>query len=356
MEPAPEPPDSVPSSILPASLRVAVVVNGNARNVTTEVISTLHQIMMGGDLFVSRSLVEAAEIAKTLVERGYGTVLTGGGDGTFTTMVTKVVKEAEQQGKPLPRFGFLKLGTGNALAYVVGAAGAKRQELAADIQRLRLETGSRKINLVDVEDTLTPFCGFGLDALVLEDYQHVKGVLNGTALGRVVPGLVGYAIASTTRTLPRYLFAQAPECRVINTGDAVFRIDESGQPMAQPIAHGEVVYQGPARLVGISTIPYYGFGLRAFPNAEDRKDRMQLRIANLGVLQYSTNLREVWNGRYRNPKLLFDFLIQSVSIEMNPPTAFQIGGDAVGRRSRVNVRLSRKPIRLVDFYAASAAE
>jgi diacylglycerol kinase family enzyme len=40
------------------------------------------RILQGGDLFVSRSLEEADEIARVLVSRGYGTVLTGGGDGT----------------------------------------------------------------------------------------------------------------------------------------------------------------------------------------------------------------------------------------------------------------------------------
>ncbi|HMR80018.1 MAG TPA: hypothetical protein PKD61_33145, partial [Polyangiaceae bacterium] len=64
-----------------ASDRIAVVVNGNAKSVTDEVISTLDQILLGGDLFVSRQLEDSSDIAKTLLSRGYGTGLTGGGDG-----------------------------------------------------------------------------------------------------------------------------------------------------------------------------------------------------------------------------------------------------------------------------------
>src|SRR5262245_12979501 len=60
---------SRPSSTPPR--RIAVVVNGRARNVTAEVVSTLDQILKGGDLFVSRSMGDAREIAKTLVARGY---------------------------------------------------------------------------------------------------------------------------------------------------------------------------------------------------------------------------------------------------------------------------------------------
>ena len=78
--------------------RVAVVVNGRAKNVTAEVISTLDRILEGSDLFVSRRIEDAREIAQTLVHRQYDTVLTGGGDGTFTVMVTEVVREARKRG------------------------------------------------------------------------------------------------------------------------------------------------------------------------------------------------------------------------------------------------------------------
>ena len=164
---AERPSDPVASG--PPEQRIAVVVNGNAKNATADVISTLDQILNGGDLFVSRKLSDARHIAKTLVARGYGTVLTGGGDGTFTVMVTEVVHEARRQGKPYPRFGLLKLGTGNSLAWVVGAQGADKHELQADIGRLIEDAGSRSMRLIEVEGFIAPFCGLGADALVLAD-------------------------------------------------------------------------------------------------------------------------------------------------------------------------------------------
>src|SRR6187200_34871 len=102
--------------------RIAVVVNGNAKSVTAEVIETLDQILDSGDLFVSRRVEESEAIARTLVDRGYETILTGGGDGTFTVVVTAVVNEARRRGATLPRFGLLRLGTGNSLAWVLGAS------------------------------------------------------------------------------------------------------------------------------------------------------------------------------------------------------------------------------------------
>src|ERR1700748_518031 len=119
----------------PRTGRTAVVVNGNAKSVTAEVIETLDQILDSGDLFVSRRVEESEAIARTLVDRGYGTILTGGGDGTFTTIVTAVVAEAHRRNSELPRFGLLRLGTGNSLAWVLGASLAKGRGLAADLQR-----------------------------------------------------------------------------------------------------------------------------------------------------------------------------------------------------------------------------
>ena len=71
--------------------RVAVVINGNAKDVTRELVDVLDQIIASGDLFVTRSLEEGREIALEIVSRGYQTVLTGGGDGTFSQMDTAVV-------------------------------------------------------------------------------------------------------------------------------------------------------------------------------------------------------------------------------------------------------------------------
>lgn len=339
------------SSIKVLSPRIAVVVNGNAKSVNDEVISTLDQILLGGDLFVSRSMGEAEEIAKVLVARGYGTVLTGGGDGTFSVMVTKVYREAMLQGAPLPRFGFLKLGTGNALAHVVGASGSRSEGLAADIRRLREDAGSREIALVEVNGMLTPFCGFGVDAVVLKDYELVKRVLGKTPLRRFASGPAGYMISSLTRSIPGYVLGKPAHCRLINHGDDCYRVGPHGIVPGSEIARGGVLYDGPARLVAAASIPYYGYGFRAFPYAEERVDRMHLRISNLSIGPFVMNFRDIWRGEYQDPDRVTDFLVQDVEVQMDPATPFQIGGDYAGERRELRVALAPKRIRLVDFYA-----
>lgn len=343
------------SSLPPPSQRIAVVVNGNAKSVTEEVISTLDQILLGGDLFVSRRLEDAREIARTLLTRGYGTVLTGGGDGTFTVMVTEVVREARRLNKPLPRFGLLKLGTGNALAWVVGAGRTKERGLAADIQRLSEDAGSRLVRLIEVEDYIAPFCGFGADAVVLKDYTDVKAKLSKTVLKRVAPGLLSYAIAASTRSLPSYFFRRMPHCRITNEGGDAYRIGGKGRKMGAPIQSGEIIYEGPIRLAAMSTIPYYGFGFRMFPYAEERADRMHLRVSTISPIPFVRNFPAIWRGEYADPDIVFDYLVDKILFEMDPPTTFQIGGDPRGERSRVHALLSPQPIRIVDFYAPPSA-
>jgi diacylglycerol kinase family enzyme len=336
--------------------RFAVVVNGNAKSVTDEVIETLDQILDSGDLFVSRRVEESEQIARTLVDRGYGTILTGGGDGTFTVVVTAVVNEARRRGARLPRFGLLRLGTGNSLAWVLGAGSAgergagARRALAADLARLRADAGSRQLCLVEAEGTISPFCGFGIDAVMLRDYTAVKEKLARGLLKRLAPGPVSYAIAATTRTIPSYVVRRTPHCRVINEGSDAVRIGEKGAVVGAPVRRGSVLYEGPAKIAAASTIPYYGFGFRMFPYADERPDRMHLRLSTITPLAFVRNFRTIWRGEFDDMTTVFDYLVDDITIEMDPATTFQIGGDVRGERSRVRVRIT-EPIKIVDFYA-----
>jgi diacylglycerol kinase family enzyme len=341
-----------PGSVPPPSQRIAVVVNGNAKNVTKEVIETLDQILLGGDLFVSRKMDEVAQIARTIAERGYGTVLTGGGDGTFMVVVSEVVRACRRRGRTPPRFGLLRLGTGNSLAWVIGASKVKGRGLAADIQRLREDAGSRPMRLIEVDGVLAPFCGFGIDARVLEDKEATKRwMLEVPLLRRFTSGELIYLVSSLSRTLPAYAFHPIPHCRVINEGADAYLIGYNGREVGSPIPKGSVVFEGKARIAAVSTIPYYGFGFRVFPYADERSDRMNLRLSTITIPQFVSNFASIWRGELQDPRIITDFLVEDVCIEFDPPTPFQIGGDPVGEKKSVRVQLSKEPIELVDFYA-----
>ncbi|HJL16459.1 MAG TPA: diacylglycerol kinase family protein [Sandaracinaceae bacterium LLY-WYZ-13_1] len=330
--------------------RVAVVVNGNAKRVTDDLVDILDQIVQSGDLFVSRSLEEGDEIARTIARRGYPTVLTAGGDGTFVQMVTKITDEAHRLDVPPPRFGLLRLGTGNALAWVLGAQNPKHRGVVADLGRLRTEGGSRQMRLLDVEGTLTPFAGLGIDAIALHDYNETKKRLAGNPLTRPISsGGAAYLVAVLGKTMPQYLVRPHPRVRIVNEGAPVTRLGRDGEPV-QEIAEGETLYQGPMRMVAMSTIPYWGFGARIFPFADDRDDRFSLRVVDIHSLQVALHIRAIWNGTYRSDTL-HDFLCERVAIHLDDPMPFQIGGDPVGLRETVRAAIADEPIEVVDYYA-----
>lgn len=346
-----EPSSHPPGVRFAAPDRVAVVVNGNAKGVTDDLVEILDQIVQSGDLLVSRSLDEGRQIARMIVERGYPTVLTGGGDGTFTQMVTFVVREADLQNRPIPRFGLLRLGTGNALAWVLGARSERGKGVVADLARVRTEGGSRELRLLDVEGTLTPFAGLGIDAIALSHFKQVKEVFDRTpALKRFATGGLAYLVAIVGRTLPGYLVRPHAHVRVFNEGADAVRCGVDGQPVGAPIRAGEVIYDGPSRMVAMSTIPYWGFGARVFPFAADRDDRFSLRIVDIGSFDVALHVRSMWKGTYRGDRI-HDFLVDKIRIEYDSPIPLQIGGDPVGERKVVHAALSDRPIRVVDYYA-----
>jgi diacylglycerol kinase family enzyme len=104
------------------------------------------------------------------------------------------------------------------------------------------------------------------------------------------------------------------------------------------------------RMLAFGTIPYWGFGARAFPYAEERSDRFNLRVVNFGSATVVANLRDIWQGTYRSDRL-HDFLVERMLIQCDEPTPLQIGGDVAGTREQVQVSLSERPIQVVDYYA-----
>jgi diacylglycerol kinase family enzyme len=333
-----------------ASSRVAVVVNGNAKQVTENLVGMLEEIIRSGDLFVSRSLEEGQDIARRIVEGGYGTVLTGGGDGTFTQMVTWTVKEARRTNKSIPRFGLLRLGTGNAIAWVLGAQNKRGRGVAVDLGRLHTEGGSRELRLVEVNGVMTPFAGFGVDALAIKHYNEMKDrFLRTPILKHFGGGALAYLASIGGRTMPEVLFQKRGNVRIYNEGGDCVRLGIDGQPVGAPIKDGELVFDGPFRGVVLSTIPYWGFGARIFPFAEEREDRFNIRVVDIGSVDVAWNLRSIWKGTYRDDRV-HDFLCEKVRLEFNAPTPLEIGGDPGGMFETCRASLA-EPIQVVDYYA-----
>lgn len=331
--------------------KVAVLLNANAKRVSERIHEALRHVVPADDLFLSRTTDEARSIAKTVVDRGYGTVFTGGGDGTFVSFVTEILASLREASRPAPRFGVLRLGTGNALAGMVGAT--RGEGVLDDVLRARAgEVPSvRRIDLLSIEGRITPFAGVGLDAALLNDYVAVKKRY-GKPLGRWASGMPGYALAAATRTLPRHLRTKGvTEIEVVNGPGAAALLGPDGEPVRE-FGPGEVLFSGPAQMCAASTVPFYGFQLRMFPHAGSIPGRMQLRITNVKPIAILSHLDKIWKGSYRHPKIL-DFQVESVKVRSSEPLPLQVGGDAEGYREEVEFGLAPRPVELVDYSSVN---
>ena len=220
--------------------KVAVLLNANARNVSDGLKQELENFVPPEDLYYSRCFEDARTIARQVLDKGYHTILTGGGDGTFVGYVNCLFEQAQQpsgatlrgaykllpvpaHAVELPRFGVLKLGTGNALADYSGASG-RRLGVVEDILRARSGEVSiaRPLHLLSHEVKRAPFAGLGIDAAVLNDYVSVKD--------RLGPGAAGYFCSIVGKTLPACLLQRSvPTVEVVNLGGPVQQLGPDGK-------------------------------------------------------------------------------------------------------------------------------
>ncbi len=327
---------------------VAVVLNGNARQVTDELVESFDQLVGSGDLFLSRSLDEAHGITAEIVEAGYPVVLTGGGDGTFVQMVTSISREARSRNQEPPIFGLLKLGTGNSLAWALGA-GTSRKGVFADLARLNHDSAHKDVRLIEAQGLLTPFAGAGFDALGLKHFHEVRSIVRHLPwVGKRATGAMSYAISIPMLTIPELALRPAMEVRIVNRGVAE-RLDQNGSPQGPPIGDGEIIFEGPCIAALVSTIPYWGFGVRVFPFAESRPpDRFCLRVVATSPLHVAAHMLSVWRGTYRHENLI-DVYADDVEFQFDEPTAIEIGGDPGGMTESMRARLHPDPVKLIDY-------
>jgi diacylglycerol kinase family enzyme len=346
------PPSEHPFRGTPAE--VAVLLNANAKQVNASVRKALSRVVPDEHLFLSRSAAEANEIADEVVTRRYRTVFSAGGDGTFVSWVNRILESAERRAARPPRFGVLALGTGNAVAEMVGATRSHAQDLARFV---RGEVGAvRRLDLLTCDGRRTPFAGVGIDAAVVNDYNWMRTRLSETRLRKLGLGASGYALAVALRSIPRHLGERRPSyCEIVNVGRPAWRLDGAGQRVGRAIAHGELLYAGPCILAAASTVPYYGLGLRAFPFAESAPGMMQLRVASqIGVSTILMNLGRIWSGAFAHDGLL-DFHADRVALRFERPMPLQVGGDAEGWRDEVTFGMAANPVEIIDFAPRAAA-
>lgn len=339
--------------------RVAVLLNPNARKVTKKVVRALSHVVPEGDLYLSRSELDARRIAQAVVDAGYRTIFLGGGDGTVACFLNEILNQVALRRRhhptPTPRFGVLKLGTGNSVASLVKASGVRDDGIVDDVLRARAGEvpGFRAVDLLLIDGRRAPFAGMGLDGRLLNDYVWVKDSLGQGPLARVMSGPGGYFTSVAFKTVPYYLtHATDVECEVINGRGAAFRVGPDGRPVGDAIAPGEVLYSGPLKLAAAGTVPFYGYELKMFPFAGRRRGMMNLRLATVPTTSILANLPSLWKGTWF-PDGIKDYYAREVTIRFSADMPLQVAGDAAGYRREVHLEVAPEPIELADFSAAN---
>lgn len=343
-----------------AEHKVAVLLNANARKFSKKIVRSLSHVVPEGDLYVSRSELDARRIAQTVVDKRYHTVFSGGGDGTFAGWVNEIMNQVElrRQHHPhlaAPRFGVLKLGTGNSVATLMKSSSARNGGILDDVLRARAGEvpGYRSFDMLMVEGKRAPFAGLGLDGKLLNDYIWVKKNLGKGMFTPLMNGGAGYFTSVAFKTVPYYLAnSNRVECEVWNgKASAAYRLGPNGLPMGEPIAPGGLMFKGELMMAAAGTSPYYGFELKMFPFATKRRGMMNLRIGTLPTMKILANLKGLWTGTWF-PEGMHDFHCSDVTINFARPMPFQIAGDAEGYRETVRLGMAPEPIEVVDFTSA----
>lgn len=333
---------------LPPKNNLAIVLNKNARSVTRSTQRLIQRLHPEADVFISESTEHGTEIAHKIVDMGYRTVATGGGDGTFVQCLSDVYEycESKPDHPEPPRFFVLKLGTGNAIASAFGASAPTRVGLRRDLERAKRSTFSRPLPVLSVEGKLSPFAGCGLDAHVLQDYFASRAMLLKSPFKALAMGSAGYTISVSTRTVPRYLFKKRQEIVVRNIGGPAYLIKHKGR-LLERVESGAELYRGVATIATASTIPYTGLNMRLFPYARMRDDKFQFRVSDTGVFEAVWALSRIWKGTYHS-RTITDFLADRIEIVSadDRELPLQIGGDLVGTRDRIEIALSTSQVEM----------
>ncbi len=340
--------------------KVAVLLNAHARKVTPRVVRALTHVVPQGDLFLSKSELDARRIAQQVVDRGYHTVFLGGGDGTLMCFINEIANQVALRRQhfhtPMPKFGVLKLGTGNSVASLVNASPLSGDGIVDDVLRARAGevAGYRTVDMLLVDGKRAPFAGLGVDGKLLNDYISVKETFKDTvveqAMSRVMSGPTGYLASVALKTVPWYLVnSSSVECEAVNTSSTpAYRVGPDGKPVGDAIAPGATIFKGTLMMASAGTVPFYGFELKMFPFAGIRRGMMNLRLGTVNPGKIIGNLPGLWRGTWF-PQGLQDFLARDVTIRFDRAMPFQMGGDAQGYREEVRFQIASEPIDLVDF-------
>lgn len=324
----------LPTVALQRGSGIAALFNGHARQVTPKVVRAFREALPGSLVLVCNDLAQLRRQAKQLCEARPQVVFCGGGDGTATVLFNALREIAGT----VPPLALLRLGTGNAWARTLGAKPFNKT--LPLLARAQLPLPTRHHPLVEIEGIACPFAGVGWDAHLLNDYQRQRDRASERLF--ISPfqrwmhsGLTGYLYSAARYTVPGEWSSGLLHAAVTGT------LRASG---------GTVLYEGAVDIAGFSTITEYGFGFRAFPNAQSVPGQLNVRIYGGPLSRVLRNVPRLWRGTTELEGLT-DVFVDQARFEFSRPVAFQIAGDPRGERQALDISISKSAAEVVDWAA-----
>ena len=338
---------------------VAALLNGRAKRVTSQVVRALERALPEALVLVSDDLDQARRHVRHIVAARPEVVLSGGGDGAICKLLNLLREEGSHV---LPPVGVLKLGTGNGWGRVTGAP--DQAVLVKKLASLPSPLPTQRYDLVEVENTLCHFAGVGWDAKILNDYLRNLDKRSSQLVGSsfatwLHKGVGGYLYSVFRYTVPEEFLALRaggqPRVQVENRGGPVYGVDERGalQELVHPsgIGPASLLYDGPVSVGGGATTTELGYGFKAFPFARMKPGFINLRIYDRPVLEAVRSIPNLWKGAFPQPGM-HDLFATAAQFTFSRPMPFQIGGDGIGVRDEITLRVASETVDLVDWKAA----
>ncbi len=334
--------------------KFAVILNMKARKVSDSTLDMVSKHVDIEDIYVTRTIEQSDQSLDEIIEKGYPLVLCGGGDGTVMRIIEQMIKKvkthnAAGRNYTVPKFGILKLGTGNGWAGLLDTPDGVKP-IWAIRQRTLDKLVYASFHMIEADGRFFHFGGFGLDALVLNDYIDLKKKYNEGWQWKVSNSLAGYLIAIVGKSLPKILLKGfGINIRIINeSNEPVYQVSHSGGITETSFKKGDTLLESHCDATIFGTTSDYGFKLRVMPFAMAKDGYFHLRSADIGGAKNLRYLKELWTGTLEHERI-FDFLVKEVRLEVDGEAPFQLGGDPEGYRDGVHLKISDFKAEILDF-------
>ena len=330
------------------SSRVAVVTNKNTGRGTPRagLGKVIGSILTTPYRHYDTGTLRELDVAVNIIGRDRPDIVAwAGGDGSAHQVVSRLIKEYDALGAPLPQLLYIPTGTMNNLAHSLDLTRMPAIDfskmIAAKLEAQRhgaaMPFRTMEINPIRVNDTYTFIYGAGLPVNILQEYEKADYHCEDAACAAKVPwkhGVRANGVCPTcngklakdglgpwraAKVLLSAFFSRRMRKRLTRPVHARIELPDGYDPPVAPfMTHTGLL---------VSVVDQLGMGMRGMPQAMGRPGHFMLRTTQLGFWQLvmPTTLGAIWTG-LPLPKT-FDVVVPKLTIEYEEPTITTLDGD-----------------------------